>query len=125
MVVHKIVQLQAVRTVAPHLIEPPDRVGDLKIIVIIVARVQGLVQVVVCYRVKRPLIDPAGIVPVDHLTHKPEIRPDLPGCVPKGLHVPKVQHVGGIQTDAVNVKLPCPETDHIADIVPDRRVVLV
>ena len=56
---------------------------------------------------------------------EPEIRPYLLSRLAERMHVSEIQHIGGIQTYAVNVKLADPEADHIADIVPNRRIVLI
>ena len=125
MVVHKIIELQPVGTVASHLIEPSHGVGDLEIVVVIVARIERLVKMVIGDRVKSALVDPPGIVAVDHFTHEPEIRSDLIGRLPKGLHISEIQHIGGIQTDPVDPEFSGPEADHITDIVSDSRIVLI
>ncbi len=82
-------------------------------------------QVIVGDGMKGALINPPGIIPVNHLAHKPEVRPDLPCRLSQSLHVPEIQHIGSIQPDAVDLKLLCPEPNHITDIIPHRRIILV
>ena len=82
-------------------------------------------QTVVGDRMESPLIDPAGVVSMNHLPHEPEIRPYLLSRLAERMHVSEIQHIGGIQTDAVNLKLPGPEPDHVTDIIPDRRIILI
>ena len=122
MVVHKVVELDMGRD---HPVGALNGVGDLKVIVVVVPAVQGLVQGVVGDGVQGVLVCPAGVVPVDHLAHEPEVRLDLVGGAPQGLHELKIQHVGGVETDAVHVELADPEADHVTDIIPDGGVSLV
>ena len=100
-------------------------VGDLEIVVVVVAAPQALVQLVVGHRVQHFGVCPAAVVPVDHLTHEPELRFDLVGQTAQPAHEVKVQHVGCIQPDAVDVKLVYPKTDGVKVIVLHLRVALV
>jgi hypothetical protein len=125
MVVDKVVELQTFRPVATHLIEALYRVGDLKKVMIVVTRVQRLVEMIIGDRMQCSLVDPAGIVAMDHLAHQPEIGFDFICHVAQCLHIFKVQHIGGVQTDSVDIKFADPETDHITDVIPDRGIVLV
>ena len=100
-------------------------VGDLEIVVVVVAAPQALVQLVVGHRVQHFGVCPAAVVPVDHLTHEPELRFDLVGQTAQPAHEVKVQHVGCIQPDAVDVKLVYPKADGVEVIVLHLRVALV
>ena len=54
-------------------------VGDLEIVVVVVAAPQALVQLVVGHRVQHLRVCPAAVIPVDHLAHEPELGLDLVG----------------------------------------------
>ena len=41
------------------------------------------------------------------------------------MHIVKIQHICGIQSDSVDIKFADPETDDIADIVFDIGIVLI
>ena len=125
MVVHEVVQFQSVGAVAAHAVETFHRMGDLEIVVVVVAGVQGFVQMIVGHGMQCALVDPTGVIPMDDLAHEPELGLDLVCHMTQRFHEIKIQHIGGIQTYAVNVKLADPEADHIADIVPHRRIALV
>ena len=102
--------------------QPPYIVGNLKEIMVVKARVQALVQFVVGYGVKHLRIDPTAVVAVDYLAHKPEIFLHPCGFLPHLFHEIKVQHIGAVQPDTVNIKFINPEPDHIKQIGPDRRI---
>ena len=99
--------------------------GDLKIVVVVVAGIKRLVQGIVGDAVQSPFIDPAGIVSVDHLSHEPEVRLYLVGGPPERFHIFKIQDIGGVQPDSVDIKFADPETDDVTDIISDGRIVLV
>ena len=80
---------------------------------------------VVGHGVESALVDPAGVISVDHLAHQPELGLHFVCHMPERLHEIKIQHIGGVQPYAVNVKLADPEADYVADIVPYRRISLV
>ena len=90
---------------------------DLKEVVVIKAGVNALVQLVVRNRMEHFRVHPAAVITVDDFTHKPEIRFHGSGLCTHFLHEIKVQDIGCVQTDAVNVKFVHPETDHIKKII--------
>ena len=75
--------------------------------------------------VQRPLVDPAGVVPVDDLAHEPEFRLHLIRHTAQRSHIVEIQHIRRVQPYAVDIELPDPEPHHVADIVPHRGIVLV
>ena len=100
-------------------------VGDLEIVVVVVAAPQALVQLVVGHRVQHLRVCPAAVIPVDHLAHEPELGLHLIGKAAQPPHEVKVQHIGGVQTDAVNIKFIHPEADGLVVVVLHLRVALV
>ena len=99
--------------------------GDLKVVVVVVSRIQRLVQVVVRDRMQHGGADPAGVIPVDHLAHQPEIRLYLVGETAQRLHKAKVQHIRRVQTQPVDIKFRHPHPDGIAQIVLHFPVALI
>ena len=122
MVVHEIVKPDIARN---HAYGTLHRMRDLKIVVIVVSAVQAFVQRVIRDAVEGIIICPAGIVSVNDFSHQPEIALHLVRRPPERLHKLKIQHVRGVQPDAVHVKFADPEADDIADVIPDCRVPLV
>ena len=99
--------------------------GDLEIVVVVVTGVERFVQRVVCDCVQGIAIDPAGVIAVNDLSHKPEIRFYLICNGAKHAHIFKVQYIRGVQPDSVHIELADPQADHIADIVLYIGIVLV
>ena len=124
-VVGEAVQLCPAGPVEAHVPQPLHRVGDLKIIAVVVAGIQRLVQRVVGDGVEHPAVDPPGIVPVDHLAHQPEIRLHLLRQPPQHLHKAKVQHVRRVQPQPVDVEVRHPAPDGIAKVALHLVVPLV
>ena len=62
---------------------------------------------------------------MDDLAHQPELRLHFVGKAAQSLHEVKVQHVGSVQTDAVDVELLHPEADGIIMVLLHLRVALV
>ena len=125
MIIHEIIKFQSLRTVASHLIETFYRMGNLKIVVVIVTRIQCLVELIVGDGMEGSLIDPAAVISMDDLAHEPELRLHFVGSPAQRFHIFKIQHICCIQTNTIHIKLADPEPDHIADIIPDSRIVLV
>ncbi len=125
MVIHEIVKLQPVRPVAAHSIKALDRMGDLKIIMVVVAGIKGFMQMVIGNGMQSALVDPSGIIPMDHFPHKPKLGLHFVGHLAQGFHKIKIQYVCGIQPDPVHIELFDPKSDHVANIILHRRVVLV
>ena len=125
MIVHEIIKLQSLRTIASHLIETFYRMGNLKIVVIIMAGIQRLVELIVGDGMQCSFIDPAAVIPVNHFTHKPELRLHFICGPAQRFHIFKIQHVRCIQTNTIYIKLADPEPDHITDIIPDCRIMLI
>ena len=82
-------------------------------------------QLVVGHRVQHLRVCPAAVIAVDHLAHEPEFWLYLVGKAAQTAHKVKVQHIGCVQTDAVNVKFIHPEADGIVVVVLHLRVALV
>ena len=97
---------------------PADGVGDLEVVVVVVAGVQPLVQFVVGDAVQLVAADVPAVVPVDDLPHEPEVRLFLIHAPAHLLEEGVVQAVGAVQPDAVDVKGVDPEADDIQDVVP-------
>ena len=100
-------------------------VGDLEIVVVVVAAPQALVQLIVGNRVEHFRVGPAAVIAVDDLAHQPELRLDLVGKAAQTLHKVEVQHIRCIQPDAVNVECIDPEADGIIMVVLHLGVALV
>ena len=124
MVVHEVVQPAALRTaVTVH--KTADCVRDLKEIVRIAARIQGLVELIIRHGVKVCLVDPPRIIPVNDLAHQPEIGLYLICRAAKRRHEIKVEHVSRVETEAVHIKFRHPEADDVADILLHLRISLI
>ena len=100
-------------------------VRDLEIVVVVVAAPQALVQLVVGNGVQHFRVCPAAVIAVDDLAHQPELRFYLVCQTAQPPHEVEVQHVGCIQTDAVDVELLHPEADGIKMVLLHLRVALV
>ena len=116
MIVHKGVKL------ASDGLQPSYVVGNLKEVVVIEAGVKAFVKFVISDGVKHLIVNPAAVVPVYHLTHKPEIFLHGLCLAAHFLHEVKVQHIGAVQAYSVNVKLVNPKPDDIKEIGPHIRV---
>ena len=125
MIVYKIIKLQAVGAVSPFGIQIFYRMGNFKIIMVVVPGIQRLVQLIIRHGMQRPLIDPARIIAVNYFAHQPELRLHFLRHRTKRMHIVKIQHIRRIQTDPVDIKFTNPEPYHITDIVPDRRIMLI
>ncbi len=125
MVVHKVVELEAVRIVAAHLVQTLYSVRDLKEVVVVVAGIQCLVQLVIGDRVQCAFIYPARVIAVDDFTHQPKFRLNFVCDMAQRLHKVKVKHIRSVKTNAVHVKLADPEADNITDVVLHGRIALV
>ena len=79
--------------------------------------IEALVQFIVRYGMKDLIVGPAGIIPMDHFAHQPEIFFFLRSSPAHLFHEIKGQAVCTVQTDAVDVKLPDPEMDHIKKVI--------
>ena len=99
--------------------------GDLKIIMIIVSRIQTLVKLIIRCGMKHFVIYPSRIIAVDHFTHQPEILFPLTGAVTHFFHKIKRQTVSTVQTDTVNIKLRDPKMNHIKQIITDCLLVKI
>ena len=100
----------------------PDGMGNLEVIVRLMAGPESLVQLIVCDRMQHLRICPARIVAVDDLSHQPEIRLFLQNHM---AHLPeeiKIKAVRAVQPDAVNIKRVDPETNHIKQVVLHLRI---
>ena len=91
--------------------------GDFEIIMIIVAGIQTLPQLIIGHRMKRLIVDPPGVISVNHLAHEPEILLFLTGHPTQLLHEIKLQAVCAVQTDTVDIELVNPEPHHIQKII--------
>ena len=100
-------------------------VGNFKIVMVVVSAPQTLVQLVVGNGVQHFRVCPAAVIAVDDLAHQPELRFYLVCQTAQPAHEVEVQHVGCIQTDAVDVELLHPEADGIIMILLHLRVALV
>ena len=100
-------------------------VCDLKIVVVVVAAPQALVQLIVGNGMEHFRVGPAAVIAVDDLAHQPELRLDLVGKAAQTLHKVEVQHIRCIQPDAVNVECIDPEADGIIMVVLHLGVALV
>ena len=100
-------------------------VCDLKIVVVVVAAPQALVQLIVGNGMEHFRVGPAAVIAVDDLAHQPELRLDLVGKAAQALHKVEVQHIRCIQPDAVNVECIDPEADGIIMVVLYLGVALV
>ena len=82
-------------------------------------------ELVVGHRVEGLGVGPAAVIPVDHLAHQPELGFQPVGEPAQVLHKAKVQHICGVQPDAVDVKLFHPEFHRVKVILLHLRVPLV
>ena len=93
------------------------RVSDFKVVVVVVARVDSLVALVVCNRVEHLIVSPAAVVAADNLAVKPEIGLFASA---KSLELSKeikVNNVCGVKAQTVNIKLVNPEVNSVKQIV--------
>ena len=100
-------------------------VCDLKIVVVVVAAPQALVQLIVGNGMEHFRVGPAAVIAVDDLAHQPEFRLDLVGKAAQALHKVEVQHIRCIQPDAVNVECIDPKADGIIMVVLHLGVALI
>ena len=106
-------------------LQPAHGVGNFKIVVVVVAAPQALVQLVVGHRVQHFRVCPAAVIAVDDLAHQPELRLYLVCQTAQPAHEVKIQHIGCVQTDAIDVELLHPEADGIIMVLLHLRVALV
>ena len=118
MVVHKRVQAAA----AADVIDPADRMRDLKIIVIIVSGIQALVQLIIGHRMQGLIIGPSAVIPVDHFAHQPEILLETIGKLTHLFHELEIQYICCIQTDSINIKVVHPHGNAVKQILTHLRI---
>ena len=116
MIVHKGVKL------ASDGLQPSYVVGNFKEVVIIEAGVKAFVKFVIGDGVEHLTVNPAAVVPVNHLAHEPEIFLHGLCLAAHFLHEVEVQHIGAVQAYSVNVKLINPKPDDVKEIGPYIRV---
>ena len=109
------------RTQGPQLLHG---VGQLKVVVVVVAGVQGLVQAVVGHGVQ-PRVQPAAVLAVDHLAHQPEVRLEGIGELPQLPQEPEVQHVRRVQPQTVDIEFLHPEADGVQVVPPHGGILQV
>ena len=96
---------------------PSYGMGDFEIIMIIVAGIQTLPQLIIGHRMKRLIVDPPGVISVNHLAHEPEILLFLTGHPTQLLHEIKLQAVCTVQADTVDIEFVNPEPHHIQKVI--------
>ena len=79
--------------------------GNLEIVVVIMAAVECLVKRVIRDTVQRLTVYPAAVIAVDDLAHQPEIRFDFLGSTTEHKHKIKIKDIGSIKTDAIYIKI--------------------
>ena len=117
MVVYKIVEFEAVWIVASHFIQTFYCVRNLKEIVVIVARIQCFVQLVVGDRMQCSLVDPTRVISMNHFSHKPEIWFHFVRNMTQSFHKIKVKYICCVKTNTIYIKLAHPKTNYITNIV--------
>ena len=117
MILEEEIQIPADREIPIHI------VCDLEEIMAVEATVDGLVQLVVRHRVQGLRIDPACILTVDHLTHQPELRLHLVREVAKRMLEAHIEHIGTVETEAIDVEGIDPILHDIDQVFPDALAV--
>ena len=113
-VVHKAVERPAID---PVLHEAVERVGNLKIVMVIVAAVEGFVQGIVRHGVQHLRIDPALVLPVNDLAHQPELRFHGVREASQCPHEIEIQNIRRVQTQSVDVELCYPEAYRLQVVI--------
>ena len=100
-------------------------VADLVHVARVEARIQALVALVVRYAVAGVVVHPAVVVSVQRLTHQCELRLDAVGQPAQLGQKAKVEAVGNIQTQAVDVVVPHPAAHNVKQVIFHRRVLQI
>ena len=106
----------------PDCLQAPHIVGNLKVVVVVVTRVESFVELVICDGMQHFRIDPAAVFAVDHLAHEPEVRFHGGSFFTKLFHEPEIQDIRAVQTDPVDIKIVDPEADRVEQILADIRI---
>ena len=96
--------------------------GDLEIVVVIVSGVQRFMKLVIGNGVEHLGVHPSGIFPMDHFAHQPKFRLHGRRLFPKLAHEGKIQHIGAVQTDPVDIKFMDPEMNRFKQVTAHLRV---
>ena len=96
-----------------------DGMGNLEVVVVVVTGKKTFVELVVGDGVEHAGICPAGIIPVNDLTHQPEFRFYAVAHTAQIAHEAKVEDICCIEADTVNVELADPEPDCVKEVVLD------
>jgi len=80
----------------PDCLQAPHIVGNLKVVVVVVTRVESFVELVICDGMQHFRIDPAAVFAVDHLAHEPEIRLHGSGLGAHLLHESEIHDIGAV-----------------------------
>ena len=82
-------------------------------------------QMIIGHRMQSLFIDPAGILPMNHFSHEPEIFLHFLGKTAQTAHKIKIQYVCRIQTQSVDPEFRHPETNRIHQVIPHFRIAQV
>ena len=125
MVIREIIQSQSGRPASSHIIQTFHVMGDFKIIVIIMRRIQRFVQDKIGHRVEMFRIGPPDILSANDLSHQPEVRPDLVCLHSEFMHKAEIQYIRRVQPQSVDRKRIHPELHRLLVIANHLRIALV
>ena len=94
-----------------------ERMGDLKVVVVVVARINALVALIVGDGIEHFAADNAVVVAADHLAVEPKIGILAFAGVAELFEKFAVHHIRRVQPQTVNAKFVNPEADRIEQIL--------
>ena len=123
MIIDKVIEM--IRRSARPLDQRLDRMRDFKIVAVVMSGIQRFIQLIVGHGMQHGSINPFAVIPMDDLAHQPEVRLQCVGQPPKLTHEAKIEHVGSVQPNPVNVERFDPEPDHVQQVRPDLRILMI
>ena len=102
-----------------------ERMGDLKVVVVVVARINALVALIVGDGIEHFAADNAVVVAADHLAVEPKFGIFALAGLAELFEELTVHHIRRVQTQTVNAEFVDPEADRIEQILHDLGVLQI
>ena len=102
-----------------------ERMGDLKVVVVVVARINALVALIVGDGIEHFAADNAVVVAADHLAVEPKFGIFALAGLAELFEELAVHHIRRVQTQTVNAEFVDPEADRIEQILHDLGILQI
>ncbi len=124
-VVHKVVKAErTVDTAVPARL-PVERIGNLKVVFVVVGGVKPFAAFVVGDRIERTGVRPAVVIPMDDLAHQPEIGVSALAVVPELVEKVHVHTVSRVKAQTVDPEFVDPHAHRAKQMAHNVRIAQV